>query len=131
MFPLRFWVVVVLIMLTTLGVALDNVMAKPRRILLDTDVDLDDVFALIYLLKHNRSEFQLEVSSPKQTDEQHVDVGLYCSLLFLFVCFYHESLFSLIKFNNDLLITWLKYFLFFLGFHMRNISKLQIHPKFI
>ncbi|KAH1217684.1 Pyrimidine-specific ribonucleoside hydrolase RihA [Glycine max] len=74
MFPLRFWVVVVLIMLTTLGVALDNVMAKPRRILLDTDVDLDDVFALIYLLKHNRSEFQLEgvtISANSWTNAGH------------------------------------------------------------
>ncbi|KAH1102612.1 hypothetical protein GYH30_036921 [Glycine max] len=54
MFPMRVWVAVVFIMLVT------TVAAKPRRILLDTDVDLDDVFALLYLLKLNRSEFQLE-----------------------------------------------------------------------
>ncbi|KAK4775760.1 hypothetical protein SAY87_023721 [Trapa incisa] len=35
--------------------------AEPRRILLDTDVDTDDFFALLYLLKLNRSEFHLEV----------------------------------------------------------------------
>lgn len=35
---------------------------KPHRILLDTDVDTDDFFALLYLLKLNRSEFELEVS---------------------------------------------------------------------
>ena len=35
----------------------------PRRILLDTDVDTDDFFALLYLLKLNRSEFELKVSS--------------------------------------------------------------------
>lgn len=35
--------------------------AKPRRILLDTDVDTDDLFALFYLLKQNRSEFDLKV----------------------------------------------------------------------
>lgn len=35
---------------------------KAHRILLDTDVDTDDVFALFYLLKLNRSRFGLEVS---------------------------------------------------------------------
>ncbi|XP_077219216.1 inosine-uridine preferring nucleoside hydrolase family protein isoform X2 [Tasmannia lanceolata] len=34
--------------------------ADPRRILLDTDVDTDDFFALLYLLKQNRSEFDLK-----------------------------------------------------------------------
>nr|GEX73276.1 hypothetical protein [Tanacetum cinerariifolium] len=32
----------------------------PHRILLDTDVDTDDFFAILYLLKLNRSEFSLE-----------------------------------------------------------------------
>lgn len=54
--------VVILIMLGTLGVDLHVVEGRPRRILLDTDVDTDDFFALLYLLKLNRSEFQLEVS---------------------------------------------------------------------
>ncbi|TVU19340.1 hypothetical protein EJB05_35484, partial [Eragrostis curvula] len=35
--------------------------APPRRILLDADMDKDDFFALLYLLKQNRSEFELEV----------------------------------------------------------------------
>ncbi|PWA77518.1 inosine/uridine-preferring nucleoside hydrolase domain-containing protein [Artemisia annua] len=35
--------------------------AVPHRILLDTDVDTDDFFAILYLLKLNRSEFSLEV----------------------------------------------------------------------
>lgn len=35
---------------------------KPRRLLLDTDMDTDDFFALLYLLKQNRSEFDLKVS---------------------------------------------------------------------
>ncbi|KAK7359655.1 hypothetical protein VNO77_01617 [Canavalia gladiata] len=61
LFPMRlFWVAVVLVMLGTLGTVLHTVEAKPRRILLDTDVDTDDLFALLYLLKLNRSEFQLE-----------------------------------------------------------------------
>lgn len=34
---------------------------RPHRILLDTDVDTDDLFALLYLLKLNRSEFDLQV----------------------------------------------------------------------
>ncbi|KAK3200388.1 hypothetical protein Dsin_023803 [Dipteronia sinensis] len=33
---------------------------QPRRILVDSDVDTDDVFALIYLLKQNKSEFDLQ-----------------------------------------------------------------------
>ncbi|KAF5774348.1 putative ribonucleoside hydrolase [Helianthus annuus] len=33
----------------------------PYRILLDTDVDVDDLFAILYLLKLNRSEFNLQV----------------------------------------------------------------------
>ncbi|XP_078179184.1 nucleoside hydrolase 5-like isoform X3 [Carex rostrata] len=33
---------------------------KPRRLLLDTDMDTDDFFALLYLLKQNRSEFDLK-----------------------------------------------------------------------
>ncbi|KAJ8622577.1 hypothetical protein MRB53_031106 [Persea americana] len=32
----------------------------PHQILLDTDVDTDDIFALLYLLKLNRSEFNLK-----------------------------------------------------------------------
>ncbi|KAK8468932.1 hypothetical protein PHAVU_006G159400 [Phaseolus vulgaris] len=51
---MKFCVAVVLIMLAT------TVEGQHRRILLDTDVDTDDVFALLYLLKLNRSEFQLE-----------------------------------------------------------------------
>jgi hypothetical protein len=34
---------------------------NPHRIVVDTDVDTDDLFALLYLLKHNTSKFQLEV----------------------------------------------------------------------
>ncbi|KAF8719790.1 hypothetical protein HU200_024547 [Digitaria exilis] len=35
--------------------------AAPHRILVDTDMDTDDLFALLYLLKQNRSEFDLKV----------------------------------------------------------------------
>ena len=55
---------VVAILLLVLGILANShtVEGKPRRILLDTDVDTDDFFALLYLLKLNRSEFELEVS---------------------------------------------------------------------
>ncbi|POO02364.1 Inosine/uridine-preferring nucleoside hydrolase [Trema orientale] len=47
---------------------------RPRRILLDTDVDTDDFFALLYLLKLNRSEFELEgvtINTNAWTDAGH------------------------------------------------------------
>ncbi|XP_043722088.1 uncharacterized protein LOC122669395 [Telopea speciosissima] len=42
------------------GAELRSAKAMPRRILLDSDVDTDDFFALLYLLKLNQSEFQLQ-----------------------------------------------------------------------
>lgn len=35
--------------------------AAPQRILLDTDMDTDDLLALLYILKQDRSEFDLKV----------------------------------------------------------------------
>lgn len=58
----------VLIILGTFGAFLNIVEGKPRRILLDTDVDTDDLFALLYLLKLDRLEFQLEVSKTNQIE---------------------------------------------------------------
>lgn len=59
----NFWAVV-LLFIGVVGANLYIVEGRPRphRILLDTDVDTDDLFALLYLLKQNRSEFELEVS---------------------------------------------------------------------
>jgi hypothetical protein len=37
------------------------VIGNPHRIVVDTDVDTDDLLALLYLLKLNTSQFQLEV----------------------------------------------------------------------
>lgn len=58
------WVLLALI--NTIGLVgfnhLCHAEGKAHRILLDTDVDTDDVFALFYLLKLNRSRFGLEVS---------------------------------------------------------------------
>lgn len=47
---------VVVLLLLIIGVE-----SNPRRIVVDTDVDTDDLFALLYLLKLNQSQFRLEV----------------------------------------------------------------------
>ncbi|KAI4345514.1 hypothetical protein L6164_012629 [Bauhinia variegata] len=57
--PRKFLVALVLVMAIS-GAASCSVEGRPRRILLDTDVDTDDSFALLYLLKLNRSGFELE-----------------------------------------------------------------------
>ncbi|XP_009369077.2 uncharacterized protein LOC103958535 [Pyrus x bretschneideri] len=59
------WVVQMLVavglVLVVIGASnLQTVEGRPHRILVDTDVDTDDFFALLYLLKLNRSEFELE-----------------------------------------------------------------------
>lgn len=63
MFSMRFWLAFVLIILSgILAACLNIVEGKPHRILLDTDVDTDDMYSLLYLLKLNTSEFHLEVN---------------------------------------------------------------------
>eukprot|EP00268_Persea_americana_P016416 TRINITY_DN17783_c0_g1_i6.p1 TRINITY_DN17783_c0_g1~~TRINITY_DN17783_c0_g1_i6.p1 ORF type:complete len:889 (+),score=153.08 TRINITY_DN17783_c0_g1_i6:229-2895(+) len=56
------WVVVVVFLVSRLGRVIGGDVdgRLPHRILLDTDVNPDDIFALLYLLKLNRSEFSLE-----------------------------------------------------------------------
>ncbi|KAG5554894.1 hypothetical protein RHGRI_012453 [Rhododendron griersonianum] len=52
----------------------------PHRILLDTDVDTDDLFALLYLLKLNRSEFDLQavtINTNAWTDAGHAVNQIY------------------------------------------------------
>ncbi|KAM4126684.1 hypothetical protein ACJW30_02G033200 [Castanea mollissima] len=56
----RNFLVVVLWIIGVVGANLYTVDCLPHRILLDTDVDTDDFFALLYLLKQNRSEFEVE-----------------------------------------------------------------------
>ncbi|GMY10135.1 nucleoside hydrolase 3-like isoform X2 [Fagus crenata] len=57
----NFWVVVLWIIgVVVVGANLYTVEGLPHRILLNTDVDTDDLFALLYLLKQNRSEFEVE-----------------------------------------------------------------------
>ncbi|KAG8658763.1 hypothetical protein MANES_03G189100v8 [Manihot esculenta] len=74
-----FWVVLVFIT----GLAAANVHpveSRPHRILLDTDVDTDDFFALLYMLKLNRSEFELEaitINANAWTDAGHAVNQIY------------------------------------------------------
>ncbi|KAK8555893.1 hypothetical protein V6N13_069971 [Hibiscus sabdariffa] len=73
------WMVMILI-IQVIGVRLHTVEAEPQRILLDTDVDTDDFFALLYLLKLNRSEFRLEaitISTNAWTDAGHAVNQIY------------------------------------------------------
>ncbi|KAG7551169.1 Ribonucleoside hydrolase-like [Arabidopsis thaliana x Arabidopsis arenosa] len=49
----------VVTILGILGQNLPCVLSTPHRILVDTDVDTDDLFAILYLLKLNKSEFDL------------------------------------------------------------------------
>ncbi|XP_059632623.1 nucleoside hydrolase 3-like [Cornus florida] len=62
------------------GASLYSVEALPHRILLDTDVDTDDFFALLYLLKLNRSEFDLQaitINTNAWTDAGHAINQIY------------------------------------------------------
>ncbi|XP_062087021.1 nucleoside hydrolase 5-like [Humulus lupulus] len=73
----NFWVIFVLLLLgfvDNLHTAKRAPRPRPRRILLDTDVDTDDFLALLYLLKLNRSEFELEgvtINTNARTDARH------------------------------------------------------------
>ncbi|PKA60895.1 Uridine nucleosidase 1 [Apostasia shenzhenica] len=56
------------------------VAGRARRILLDTDVDTDDLFALLYILKQNRSEFDLKavtISANAWSDAGHAVNHIY------------------------------------------------------
>ncbi|XP_057959765.1 nucleoside hydrolase 3 [Malania oleifera] len=73
------WMNIVLIS-TFLGANCHSVGGWPRRILLDTDVDTDDFFAAFYLLKLNRSEFDLQgitISANAWTDAGHAVNHMY------------------------------------------------------
>ncbi|CAL5094879.1 unnamed protein product [Urochloa decumbens] len=54
--------------------------AAPRRLIVDTDMDTDDVLALLYILKHNRSEFDVKaitVNANEWSDAGHAANHLY------------------------------------------------------
>lgn len=70
----NFFRVVVFVLLLQVADNIRAVEGRPRRILFDTDVDTDDFFALLYFLKLNRSEFQLEavtINTNAWTDAGH------------------------------------------------------------
>jgi len=73
----RMWLAVAVVLLFVGGF----VEGKPHRILVDTDVDTDDFFALLYLLKLNTSQFKLEVY-PSIKSMQHF---LFLLLIFFFL----------------------------------------------
>ena len=50
-----------LAILVFIGIGISNIGVEARRILLDNDVDTDDVFALIYLLKQDKTMIDLKV----------------------------------------------------------------------
>lgn len=59
--------------------------APPRRILVDTDMDTDDILALLYILKHNRSEFDVKaitINANEWSDAGHAVNHLY-DILFM------------------------------------------------
>lgn len=54
-----FWLLVLLGIAGTAICVGDAV--EPKRILLDTDLDTDDILSLFYILKQNRSKIDLKV----------------------------------------------------------------------
>ncbi|KAA8545046.1 hypothetical protein F0562_019855 [Nyssa sinensis] len=82
-------VVVIVVWLLALSGLVGNwssaVDASPRRILMDTDVNMDDIFALFYLLKQNKSEFSLQaitINANEWSDAGHAINHLY-DILFM------------------------------------------------
>ncbi|TVU19334.1 hypothetical protein EJB05_35478 [Eragrostis curvula] len=78
--PWRTPVSILMVLVAVVIVAGGAAEAAPQRILVDTDMDTDDLFALLYLLKQNRSEFELKavtISANAWTDAGHAVNHLY------------------------------------------------------
>jgi hypothetical protein len=58
----RPWTAAALVVLFAVAAA-EAPAPAPRRILVDTDMDTDDLFALLYILKQDRSQFDVKVSA--------------------------------------------------------------------
>ncbi|XP_047317868.1 uncharacterized protein LOC124921279 [Impatiens glandulifera] len=74
------WLFRSIIVVATLIASSQMVDGRTRRILLDTDVDTDDLFALLYILKLNRSQFDLQavtVNTNSWTDAGHAVNQIY------------------------------------------------------
>jgi hypothetical protein len=55
--------------------------SAPRRILVDTDMDTDDLLALLYILKQDRSEFDVKVGATIcPPPSLHASPAMYASL---------------------------------------------------
>ncbi|KAL1548539.1 Nucleoside hydrolase 3 [Salvia divinorum] len=70
----------IFVMVGLIGSSKTCVEGLPRRIILDTDVDTDDLFALLYILKLNKSEFHLEavtISANAWTNAGHAVNQIY------------------------------------------------------
>ena len=54
----------------------------PRRILVDTDMDTEDLFALLYILKQDRSKFDVKViwchATRRRRAHMHAGNGMFC-----------------------------------------------------
>ncbi|KAL5541759.1 hypothetical protein UlMin_009469 [Ulmus minor] len=76
----NFWLVVFVVLVLGVAENLQFVKGSPHRILVDTDVDTDDFFALLYLLKLNKSEFEVEaitINTNAWTDAGHAVNQIY------------------------------------------------------
>ena len=70
----------------------DAATARPRRILMDTDANMDDIFALFYVLKQNRSEFDLQVSPYVYIYNSCVIVRIWKQYNFSEIAFFLETM---------------------------------------
>ncbi|KAI4965477.1 hypothetical protein ZWY2020_051966 [Hordeum vulgare] len=69
-----------LLLAARLAAAAGNRPPPPHRILVDTDIDTDDLFAILYLLKHDRAEFDVKaitISANSWIDAGHAVNQLY------------------------------------------------------
>ncbi|CAN1768369.1 Nucleoside hydrolase 5 [Linum perenne] len=71
------WLVVIVLNILLISHTVD---AKPKRVLVDTDVDTEDLLALLYLLKLNRSNIAVEavtISANSWSDAGHAVNQIY------------------------------------------------------
>ena len=101
-----FWFLLVLV-ITILGLLGHNfpcVGSSPHRILVDTDVDTDDIIALLYLLKLNKSEFDLVVS----LSTLHFMYALLLTFFSWFSVFWNRGLHWVQMLGQTLDMEWIK-----------------------
>ncbi|XP_030534956.2 uncharacterized protein LOC115744019 isoform X2 [Rhodamnia argentea] len=75
----------IMVLIGCIGFMMNILDARSRQILVDTDLDIDDILALFYLLKQNRSEFDLQaitINANGWSDAGHAVNHLY-DILFM------------------------------------------------